>query len=53
MNMNWCNRWKVILLIFVLSLGVQLCAENLIPGDTSFETEAATLTSGRMDPVIK
>jgi len=48
--MDWIDRWKVVLPLVVLLAGPRLYAENLIPGDTSFETEAATLTSGRMDP---
>lgn len=29
-----------------------LCAENLIPGDTSFETEPDTMVSGRVSPAL-
>ena len=48
--MNCCSQSKMILRNVALLLCLQLSAENLIPGDTSFETEATTLTSGRMDP---
>ena len=48
--MKLCNQAKIILRTAALLLCLQLSAENLIPGDTSFETEASTLTSGRTDP---
>ena len=48
--MKCCGPSKMILRNAALLLCLQLSAENLIPGDTSFETEATTLTSGRMDP---
>lgn len=43
---------KILLWGMAVMTGINAAAENLIPGDTSLETEITTMTSGRMDPSI-